>query len=214
MISIAIVEDHTLFREGIKNLLQKISDFKVVQEFSNGKEFIDSFDSLQADVVLMDIEMPVMNGIEATKIALSKNNKQKIIVLSMYSDKQYYYEMIIAGVAGFIIKDASVDQLEKAIREVQSGMTFFSPELIRKAMIASNEVTDKKRKIDELDLTNREIEVLDLICSGLSNAEISEKLFLSQRTVESHRNKLLQKTDSKNTASLIIYAIKNKLVDI
>jgi DNA-binding NarL/FixJ family response regulator len=214
MINIAIVEDHTLFREGVKTLLQKISDFKVIAEYANGKEFVDSLDNHEPDIVLMDIEMPVMNGLDATKLAFAKKPEIKIIVLSMYSDKQYYYEMILAGVAGFIIKDASVNQLEKAIREVNSGMSFFSPELIHKAMVLSNEVNNKQKKINDLQLTSREIEVLDLICEGLSNNEISERLFLSPKTIESHKNKLMQKTECKNTSSLIIYAIKNQLVKL
>jgi DNA-binding NarL/FixJ family response regulator len=214
MVKIAIVEDHTLFREGVKTLLQKITDFKVIAEYANGKDFIGLLDSIDPDIVLMDIEMPIMNGLEAAKQAFVKKPGLKIIVLSMYSDKQYYYEMILAGVAGFIIKDASVTQLEKAIREVYSGMSFFSPELIQKAMVLSNEVNDKQRKINDLQLTNRETEVLDLICEGLSNNEISERLFLSPKTIESHKNKLMQKTDCKNTASLIIYAIKNQLVKL
>ncbi len=214
MITIAIVEDHTLFREGIKTLLNKFSDFKVIAEYSNGKEFIDEIDNINPDIVLMDIEMPVLNGIEASKLAIARKPKSKIIVLSMYSDKHYYYEMIMAGISGFIIKDASITQLEKAIHEVHSGLSFFSPELIQKAFILSNEKNSKINKLNELELTNREKEIMDLICQGLSNNEISEKLFLSPRTVESHKNKLMQKTECKNTASLIIYAIKNQLVEI
>jgi DNA-binding NarL/FixJ family response regulator len=214
MVNIAIVEDHTLFREGIKTLLQKVDTFKIIAEFSNGKEYIDDLDKINPDIVLMDIEMPVMNGIEASKLSLKKKPEVKIIVLSMYGEKQYYYEMIMAGVSGFIIKDASVNQLEKAINEVSNGMSFFSPELIQKAMVVSNEINIKQKKIKELQLTEREMEVLCLICEGLSNNEISEKLFVSSKTIESHKSKLMLKTESKNTASLIIYAIKNHLIEL
>jgi DNA-binding NarL/FixJ family response regulator len=214
MITISIVEDHTLFREGIKTLLSKVADFKVIAEYSNGKEFVEDFEKTSPDIVLMDIEMPVMNGIEASKVALARNKDLKIIVLSMYSDKHYYYEMILAGISGFIIKDASVTQLEKAIREVHDGMSFFSPELIQKAFVVSKEISTKQQKIQELQLTDRETEILNLICEGLSNNEISDKLFISPKTVESHKNKLMQKTESKNTASLIIYSIKNQLVEL
>jgi len=214
MIKIAIVEDHTLFREGVKTLLQKVKEFEVIEEFSNGKEYIDNLEAIHPDIVLMDIEMPVMNGIEASKISLAKKPSVKIIVLSMYGEKQYYYEMIMAGVSGFIIKDASVTQLEKAILDVTSGMSFFSPELIHKAMVQSNEINNKDKKIKELQITDREMDVLALLCQGLSNNEIAESLFLSSKTVESHKNKLMTKTESKNSASLIIYAIKNHLIEL
>lgn len=214
MIKIVIVEDHTLFREGIKSLLSKIDDFSIVGEFSNGKEFIDSIFSLDTEIVLMDIEMPFMNGIEASRQAKIKRPELEIIALSMYSNQKYYYEMIKSGVSGFVLKEATTTELEKAIRDVKSGSGFFSPKLLRQAVINISEIESKKNKIEKLQLTEREIEILDLICKGMSNNEISEKLFLSPKTVESHKSKLLRKTDTKNTAGLIIYAIKNELIEI
>jgi len=214
MIQIVIVEDHTLFREGIKSLLAKISDFKIIAEFNNGKEFCDNLLDINAQIVLMDIEMPVMGGIEASKISNIKKPGLQIIALSMYSDQKYYYEMIKAGISGFVLKEATTTELEKAIRDVHSGLGFFSPKLLQNAITHIPEMENKKKKIENLNLTNREVEVLALVCKGFSNKEISEKLFLSPKTIESHKSKLFQKTETKNIASLVIYAIKNELIEI
>jgi DNA-binding NarL/FixJ family response regulator len=214
MIHIAIVEDHTLFREGIKSLLSKIPDFKIIAEFANGKDFCEHLTELDVKIVLMDIEMPVMSGLEAAKIANIKRPELQIIALSMYADQRYYYEMIKAGISGFVLKEASTTELEKAIRDVYAGMGFFSPKLLQQAMINIPDEVNKKKKIDNLHLTDREFEILDLICKGMSNNEISEKLFLSPKTIESHKSKLFQKTETKNTAGLVIYAIKNELIEI
>ncbi|NJK87004.1 MAG: response regulator transcription factor [Bacteroidales bacterium] len=180
MIRIVIVEDHTLFREGIKSLLLRFDDFKVVAEFADGKTFCDALFDLDSDIVLMDIDMPVMSGIEASKTANIRKPEIKIIALSMYSDHSYYYEMIKAGVSGFVLKEATTTELEKAIRDVHAGMGFFSPELLQKAIVHIPGLENKKRKLDRLQLTNREAEVLDLICKGFSNQEFHKTIFESQ----------------------------------
>ena len=214
MIKIVIVEDHALFRKGIVSHFKNIDDFEVIGEFANGKEYIDKIPSIECDIVLMDIEMPLLNGIETTKQSKILKPKLSIIALSMFSDQMYYYEMIKAGVSGFVLKEASPEELEKAIRDVYAGLGFFSPKLIHQAIVNLPEIEKKQQLIKELQITDREMEVLELICQGLSNNEISEKIFLSPRTVETHRAKLLRKTDTKNTSGLIIYAIKNKVIEI
>ena len=214
MIKIAIVEDHTLFREGIKSLLAKISDFKIVAEFINGKEYIDNIFNMEVDIVLMDVEMPEMNGVEAARLSNIKKPEIHVIALSMYSEQKYYYEMIRSGISGFVLKEASPEELEKAIRDVYTGLGFFSPKLLQKAILNFSEQDKSKKNIDKLSFTDRESEILELICKGLSNNEISEQLFLSPRTVESHKAKIMKKTNTKNTAGLIIFAIKNEIVEI
>ncbi len=214
MIRIVIVEDHTLFRKGIKSLLAKVPDFEVVAEFTNGKEFIDNIFEITVDVVLMDVEMPEMNGVEAARLSNIKRPEIQIIALSMYSDQKYYSEMIRSGISGFVLKEASPEELEKAIRDVNTGLGFFSPKLLQKALNNITQQDKIKKNIEKLKLTERETEILEFICKGLSNNEISKKLFLSPRTVESHKSKVLKKTNTKNTAELIIYAIKNELVEI
>jgi len=206
-IKLIIVDDHQLFRNGLKFILDEREDMSVIAEASNGKEFLNQLEFLKPDVVLMDINMPEMNGVEASKQALLKMPDLNILVLSMFGDVEYYNTMIDIGVKGFILKDIDNDQLYDAIHKINSGGNYFSQELL--LQLIKNKPAD-----DSIILTAREKEVLELICEGMSNQQISDKLFISQRTVERHRSSLLLKTDSKNSISLVVYAIKNKLVKI
>jgi DNA-binding NarL/FixJ family response regulator len=216
MIRIAIIEDLPIVLEGIKLLINNIKDFQIVAEFSNGKEFTDNLQSIDADVVLTDIDMPVMDGITATKIALSLNPELKIIALSMYNDRKYYYEMVTAGAKGFVLKQSPANKLETAIREVHNGGNYFSEELLRSVIIEmrsiESQLIDEKKKL--MKLTDRESDMLNLICQGLTNKELADKLFVSVRTIEATKSRLMEKTNSRNNAGLIIWAIKNKIVII
>lgn len=214
MIEIIIVEDHPLFRKGIHSLLSKTDDFIVTDEFENGKQYIDNIKNVKADIVLMDVEMPVMNGIKAAGISYIKRPEIQIIALSMYADQNYYYEMIQAGVSGFVQKEASLEELEKAIRDVYKGMGFFSSRLLQEAVTNFKSQNQKKKALKEMQITEREMEILRFICQGLTSQEISQKLSLSPRTVEAHKANLMRKTNNKNTVSLILYAIKNDLIEI
>lgn len=165
-----------------------------------------------AHVVLLDIEMPVMNGIEATPLALTKQPHLKIISLSMYGEEEYYYRMIDAGVKGFILKNSEITEVIKAIKAVTSGNTYFSSEVLYN--VVKNIKTVSKTPNTNANLSEREVEVLEQICKGMSNHEIAEVLYISKRTVEKHRASLLLKTNTKNTAQLVMYAIENKLVEM
>jgi len=202
-----LVDDHQLFRNGLKYILNERKDMQVTGEASNGREFLDLLDFVKPDVVLMDIGMPVMDGIEATRRALEKFPKLKILVLSMYDESEYYNSMIELGVKGFVLKDMDNEELYEAIRKVSTGGTHFSQELLLS-------IIKKKTPENKIILTRREKEILDLICKGYSNQQISDKLIISQRTVERHRANLLTKTDSRNSISLVVYAIKNRLISI
>jgi len=206
-IRLFLVDDHQLFRNGLKYILNERKDMEVTGEASNGKEFLDLLDFIKPDVVLMDIGMPVMDGIEATKRALENFPQLKILVLSMYDESEYYNSMIELGVKGFVLKDMDNDELYEAIRKVNAGGTHFSQELLLS-------IIKKKTPENKILFTRREKEILDLICKGFSNQQISDKLIISQRTVERHRANLLTKTDSRNSISLVVYAIKNRLVSI
>jgi len=209
--NIMIVDDHALFRHGLKLILNSQSDFKVVSEASNGIEFLRNIEIVPVDVVLLDIAMPEMNGIEAAEIALKKFPDLKIIALSMYRDEDYYNKMLEKGVSGFLLKESGIDEVFTAIRSVIDGKSYFSQELLLNLIRNISNVTNKP-KIN--NLSERELEIVTLICQGLSNQEIAEKLFLGKRTVEKHRANILIKTDTKNTASLVMYAIRNGIVEI
>lgn len=212
-LQIALVDDHTLFRNGLKLLLGNSPRYNVMIEASNGKDFIDNLTIDNApDVVLMDINMPVMNGIEATKAAVEKVPGLKIIALSMFGEEDYYYEMINAGAKGFLLKNSDIKDVTEAIEQVAAGNNYFAPEVLYNVIKRFN--PHREAETDVTTLSKREHQVLQGICKGLSNQEIADTLFISKRTVDKHRSNLLSKTNSKNTAELIMYAIKNKLISI
>ncbi len=215
-LKIVLVEDLDMIREGIKVLISQIEDFEITHEFKNGQEFVDHLDELNCDVVVTDIDMPELNGIDATKIAMAKKPELKIIALSLYNDTKYYYELIKAGAKGFVLKQSSVDELEKAIRLVNEGESFFSEQLLYNVIMNMQNIeqTLVKEKTELLKLNEKEIELLQYICQGLSNKELAEKMFVSLKTIESNKAKLMRKTGAKNNAALIIWAIKNKIVEI
>lgn len=210
---ILIVDDHLIFRQGLKSLITSENIAIVVGEASNGKEFLELLSHIKPDLVLMDIDMPHMNGMEATQKALEIIPDLKIIAFTMFGDEEYYYKMIDLGVKGFILKSSGINELEKAIREVMLGESYFSNEVLRK--IISNLGRKNNNKTNEnTSLTTRELEVLQQICLGLNNEEIAKKLFISPKTIKSHRSNLLEKTGCKNTPALILLAIKNKWVEL
>ncbi|MDX9909965.1 MAG: response regulator transcription factor [Mariniphaga sp.] len=208
-VDIYVVDDHTLFRQGLKLLLSKLDFVGKIFEANNGEEFTTGLKNNPVDIALLDIEMPVMNGIEAAKQAREIQPTVKILALSMYSDKNYYLSMIDAGACGFLLKNSNFDEVEKAIIDVCNDKSYISIEIL-------NDILKYPEKgsfnVFDSDLTERETEVLLLICTGLTNNEIADKLVISKRTVDKHRENLLQKTQSKNTANLVIYAIKNGLL--
>ncbi len=204
---IIIVDDHQLFRNGLKFILSEKEDIDILGEASNGKEFLELLNYFKPDVVLMDINMPVMNGIEATKRGLDIYPDLNILVLSMFGDTEYYNTMIDLGVKGFILKDVDNHELYDAIKKISRGGNYFSQELLLQLL-------KTKPSEDITSLTQREREVLSLMVKGYSNQEISDELYISQRTVERHRSSLLLKTDSKNSISLVVFAIKNNLVKV
>ncbi len=210
-INIYLVDDHTLFREGLKLLLSKLDFVDNIFEASNGKEFIENFEQNKSELVLLDIEMPEINGLEAAKRILNIYPDLKIIALSMYSDEQYYVPMIEAGVKGFLIKNSDFSEVKTAITEVLNDNNYFSAEILNEIV---NNLYSKKTTHRNNDLTKRETEILFQICKGFSNAEIAEKLFISKRTVDKHRENLLLKTNAKNTAELVVFAIKKGIFKI
>ncbi len=219
---IIVVDDHEMFRDALKSLLEQEEIAEVIAEAENGQELLNLLETLNPDLVLMDIDMPLMDGITATEKAIALKPDINILILSMFGDEDHYQRLINAGAKGFVLKSSGKTELENGIRAVAEGDNYFSSELLRKIIININKFqTDKdktkttsKSLLEELDLTDRELETLKLLCNGFSTTEIAEKLFLSTKTIEFYRSKLLQKTESKNTVNLVLYAIKNKIVSV
>jgi DNA-binding NarL/FixJ family response regulator len=210
-IRIALADDHQLFRNGLKILLESYEEFIVVAEASNGSELLKALENSPADIVLMDISMPEMDGAEATLKLVTRAPQTRVIALSMYGEEEYYYKMIDAGAKGFILKDSDIAEVHDAITTVSKGGNYFSQDLLYHVI---SRIKNREQEVKSSGLSRREKEILIKICEGLSNHEIADALFISKRTVDKHRANLLAKTGSKNTASLILYAIKNRLIEI
>lgn len=212
-IKIALVDDHTLFRTGLRGLLSTREDFNVVADFGSGVEFLKHLPELDVDVVFMDIAMPDMDGAETTQRALKLKPDMRVITLSMFGDDHYYSLMVQCGASGFLLKDSDIEEVYAAVDAVVAGDNYFSSVLY--GSLTRNLSRKESAQVnDEDSLSEREIEILVEVCAGLSNQEIADKLFISKRTVDKHRANILEKTGCKNTANLVVYAIKNRLVEI
>jgi len=209
---VMLVDDHKLFRKGLRMLIDALNRFEVAWEASTGVEFLNLLDQGKPDVVMLDIAMPEMDGIEAARLALAKYPDLRIITLSMFGEQDYYFKMVDAGVKGFLLKNSDFTEVRMALETVVEGGNYFSRELLM------NLVNSLKNSPEELTpdspLSDREKEIILLICKGMSTQEIADSLCLSKRTVDSHRANILLKTGCRNTASLVVYAIKEKLVEL
>jgi DNA-binding NarL/FixJ family response regulator len=203
---ILIVDDHKIFREGLVFMISKMKGFEVVGEASNGKDFLEILDKIEVDI----------DGIDATTRALEKYPGLKVIALTMFCDEEYYYKMIQAGVSGYILKESGKDELTAALNTVITGENYFSQKILHNIIVNLNNPKSFKKGAGphDIKLTRRETEILTLICQGLSNPDISDKLCLSLRTIEGHKSNLFSKTGVKNSISLVMFALKNHLVDI
>ncbi|MBE0673985.1 MAG: response regulator transcription factor [Bacteroidales bacterium] len=211
VIRIIIADDHQLFRNGLRLLLDSFPGLQVTGEAADGKSLLTLLGEGEADIVLMDINMPEMDGIDATRQAMARYPDLNIIALSMYGEEEYYYKMVDAGAKGFLLKDSDIKEVREAILAVMKGGSYFSQELLHHVI---QKFKTRETEIRMANLSKREKEILLKICEGLSNQEIADTLFISKRTVDKHRANLLSKTSSKNTASLILFAIRNKIIDI
>ena len=210
-LNIAIVDDHEIFRKGLKMVLGKIKIVSHIYEACDGVDFIQKLKDNDTDIVLMDIEMPKMNGIEATKEALKIKPDLKIIALSMFKDEEYIQSMLDAGVKGFLIKNINKDILNKAIMTVANGQVYYSEELWA---FFTKKINTQQSKSDIPKFTKREKEIMELLYNGMTNKEIAAKLFVSERTVIGHKSNLLSKTGCKNAIGLISFALKNKIIEV
>ncbi len=216
-IKLFVVDDHPIFVDGIVNLLKDTPGFEIIGTASNGQEFLDKIKTEQPDIVLMDINMPVMDGIEATQELKIRYPKIKVIALTMFNDIRFIKELLEIGAKGYVLKNISREDLIKAVNTVSEGKPFLDSAVQEKVISSMSSSDDEDFDEKEADLmvqniTSRELEILQLIALGMTSQDISQKLFISKNTVETHRKNLLAKLNVKNTASLLKFAYKKGLV--
>jgi DNA-binding NarL/FixJ family response regulator len=216
MIKVILVDDHRLIRRGLRSLLENIATIEVVGEAASGLELVELLEKVEVDVVLMDIKMPHMDGYDATRHVVENFQSVKILALSMFEGETYVNRMLELGALGYILKNITQEELVYAIETIAQGKPYISAEisinLLRKS--AAGELQAKVPQEPEIaELSKRELEVLKLITDGLTNAEIAEKLFTSKRTIDSHRQRIIEKTQAKNTAALVKYAISKGIIN-
>jgi two-component system response regulator NreC len=213
-IRVLIVDDHTLLRDGICALLELMPDIEVVGEASNGKAALDRVKELRPDIVLMDIEMPVMDGLEASRRVHARYPASKVLILSQYDDASHVLDAVEAGVRGFVDKTAAGVELEAAIRSVYRGDSYLTPAAARQ-LVGEFQRTDHARSTDPYDqLTSREKEVLKLIAEGKTTQQIADALVVSRKTVEGHRTNLMAKLGVHDRVELVKYAMRKGIITV
>ncbi|HNX56121.1 MAG TPA: response regulator transcription factor [Prolixibacteraceae bacterium] len=206
-INVLLTDDHQIIIDGLKSLLKNQDEINVAAEAKNGRDALRILDLISIDVLLMDIDMPVMNGIDALKEIRRQNSKVKVVILSMHNEAGMIKSLIDLGANGYLLKSCTQDELVDAIKKVASGQSYFSSDVT----LALLKPATNQGQQNEI-LTERETEILKLIAAGFSNKEIGEQLFISHRTVDTHRTNLMKKLDVNNIAGLISYAIRNGIV--
>lgn len=215
VINLAIADDHKIFREGLKATLEDYTDLNLLFEAGNGLELIKQLAFKSPDVVLMDIKMPEMDGMQATAFIQQNFSQVKVLALSMFNEDKYILDMMKAGASGYLLKNAEPKEIVDAIFTVYKKGYYFNEHLsitLIKQLMENSTIREKGK--DDTELNEREAEVLKLICQEKQNTEIADKLFLSVRTVEGYRTKLFEKTGSKNIVGLVIYAIKKGIIEV
>lgn len=217
MIKVLVVDDHSLLRQGLVSLLEMSEDIKVIGQATDGLEAIEMAEKLRPDVILMDVNMPNLNGIEATKEIVKRLPGSNVLCLSIHDDEEYIAEMIRVGAKGYILKDSEPSSVVQAVYRLVAGETFFPSNLMRKVMTRFHQLVNKNPtpsvKAEEIShLTPRELEVLQCIVDGLSNKEISSILFISEKTVKNHITNLFRKINVSDRTQAAVYAVQNGLV--
>lgn len=222
VIKVALVDDHQIVRDGIRSLLRGIDDIEVIIEACDAMCIIERLkivrpEVLIPDVMIVDISLPEISGIELTRIVTSQYPSIKIIMLSMYTNQEFIFNAIKAGAKGYLPKNITRDELLEAIREVYKGNEYFSKDvsnIILKSYLKQVKDPERFDSLQDEKLTNREMEILRFVAEGYSNQLIADKLFISVRTVESHKNHIMQKLELTTTVDLVKYALKNKIIDL
>lgn len=212
-IRLLIADDHEIFRDGLALMLSRQPDIQLVGQASDGRELVDMLENVQADIVLTDLKMPRMDGVTATRLLLQKNPLLKIIALSMFDEEDLIVEMLEAGAKGYLLKNADKQEILEAITQVYADNIFYCKQTSAKlaTMIVKSRF-DPQRNKEKISFTDREKEIIKLICLQFTAQQIGEKIFLSKRTVEGHRTRILEKMNVKNTAGVVVFALKNNLI--
>lgn len=214
-----IVDDHPIFRNGLKQLIGEIDIATVEGEASSGEEFLEKLDHISADIVLMDIRMPGMGGLQATAEAIRRNPQLNIIALSMFDEVEYVKQMFDSGARGYLSKSVSKEEMRKAILKVADENELYYAEGLQEELRqhlsdAAHSPEHKPTNLSDIKLTKRGRQILEMVCNGMTNEDISKSLHLSTRTIEGHRMRLMHKIGATNTAHLIKLAVTYKLIDI
>jgi len=213
-VRILVVDDHAIVREGVRMILAKENDLEVVGEAGDGQQALDLTELLRPDVIIMDISMPGMGGIEATQTVRAKHPEVQVLALTMHEDESYVFQLLRAGAAGYVLKRAAAQDLVQAVRAAAKGEAFLYPSVARKVVedyLRRVETGEERERYD--GLTTREKEILTLIAQGLSNQQIAEKLFISIKTVQTHRAHILEKLGLHDRTELVRYAIRKGLIE-
>lgn len=220
-IKIIIADDHALLRQGIRNVLELEQDLEVISEAGDGEQAVQQVALLLPDILLLDINMPKMNGLEVIRRVIEQQRMVRIIVLTMHDDENYVLEVIKAGAVGYLLKDIEPGMLVKAIRTVHEGESFIYPSLAKKLFgeinrqhVRNQEAAKVFERSKEERLTYREIEVLEMVCKGMSNQDVAKRLFLSEKTVKNHLTNVFRKINVTDRTQAVLYAIRNKIVVI
>ena len=211
-IRVLLADDHTLIRSGIATLLQNAKDFQVVGEAEDGEEAVRKTGELKPTVVILDLSMPKLSGIEATKQIRQKFPQVNVLVLTMHENEEYVYQILKSGAAGYVLKSAGKDELIAAIRAAAKGEKFFSPrisQIMAEGYVRRVEQASAESRPGDVPLTRREREILSMVVDGLTNQQIADHLFISPRTVDTHRTNIMQKLDIHDLATLVRYAIEH-----
>jgi len=210
---ILLADDHTVMRAGLRSLLERQPNMEVVGEADNGRQTVELSISLNPDVVVMDVGMPILNGIEATKQVISQRPAPAVVILSMHCDEAYVMRALQAGARAYLLKDSAAADLISAISAVTQGKSFFSPRVSRILAEDYVRVLKQKGQVDTYDLlTDREREILQLLAEGKTNKEVATTLNISPYTAETHRGHILQKLNLHNSAELVLYAVRKGII--
>ena len=210
---VLVADDHGVVRQGLRSLLEKSAEVSVVGEASDGREAVRMAGELHPDIVIMDIAMPLLNGIDSTSLIVNRSPDTKVIILSMHSDESYILRALTAGAKGYLLKDSAEEDILPAVKAVAAGRPYFSPAISATLLEEYLRAMKNRNLADSYELlTNREKEILQLLAEGKSNKDVAGILNLSPYTVETHRTNLMQKLNLHNTAEIVLYAVRKNII--